>query len=224
MICAFTLSLLFHFTEWNNTKKTKCNYWVMCEWGGCSWLKLINFVMEHTVFQSFSVFLYLSSHTPSTCESNSSRRLSRPTSCRYCSRFSRRTFGVGRIRCWLQVSRVRCAESEGLWWWGGDTRGAVEASGRHMRWKGISGNSVTHFFLVFSSLMSHLAIKGAATHGCHPGTDLTWDLRNYGRINGHPRLSLTSSSSRLMHTSTRFISLSSCPLYPSSSVEGISVQ
>lgn len=41
------------------------------------------------------------------------------------------------------------ANSGGLRWWG-DMRGESRASGQHMRWKGIPGNLVTHFFLVFS--------------------------------------------------------------------------
>lgn len=43
----------------------------------------------------------------------------------------------------------RIANSGGLRWWGSDMRGGNRASGQHMRWKGIPGNLVTHFFLVF---------------------------------------------------------------------------
>ena len=40
-------------------------------------------------------------------------------------------------------------DSGGLRWRGSVMRGGNGASGQHMRWKGIPGNLVTHFFLIF---------------------------------------------------------------------------
>lgn len=86
-------------------------------------------------------------------------------------------------------------------------RGGNRASGRHMRWKGIPGNLVTHFFLVF--LFSNVAFG-------HQRSGDTWLPSCNGshvrseKLNGHP----CAPSMPLFNFLFQYFSTSSTFLFP----------